>query len=200
MKKTTILIAALAGALLGGNAQAQQPGQGYFGIGFGAVFSDGASPYTDTIDDDTVGGFKIYGGRIWDNHFGVELGYYDLGKYDVKFGNAKIAESKASAVALSGVLATPLGGGYSFHVKAGLAFTDFTIDCVSLCGTGTPPLVNSWKRGVSGLLGLGMGAQLTQDLAMRIDYEHFGAVHHQVSNTGYKSPYDMLSVSVQFSF
>jgi len=200
VKHTAILIAALAGALLAFQARAQQPGQSYFGISYGAVTSEGASPYNDTLDDDTVAGYKIYGGSMGNGHFGMELGYYDLGKYDVNFLGAKIAESKASAIAVSGVLATPLGGGYSFLAKVGLAFTDFQIDCLSLCGTGTPALADTKKRGVSGLLGLGLGAQLTQGVTLRVDYEHFGAVHHQVSNTGYKAPYDMLSVSAQFNF
>jgi OmpA-like transmembrane domain len=201
VKRTAILIAALAGVLLAFHAQAQEPGQGFFGFSYGVVNTDGASPYNDTIDEGTAAGFKIYGGKMFDNRFGMEFAYYDLGKYDVSTAaGVRIAESKTSAVTVAGVLATPLGGGYSFHAKAGIAFTQFQISCVTGCGLGSPALIDTKKRGVSGLLGLGIGAQLAHNLTMRIDYDHFGTVHHQLSTLPYKSPYDILSVSVQFSF
>ena len=199
MKRTAILIAALAGALLASQAQAQEPGQGYFGIGFGAATTDGTSPYGNTLDEDTAGGFKVYGGSMWER-FGIELGFYNLGKYDVNFGGAKIAETKTAAVAVSGVLATPLGGGYSFHAKIGLAFTQAEFSCISLCGTGNPVLADTKKRGTSGLLGIGLGARIGQNVLARIDYEHFGSVHHQISTTEYTDGYDIFAVSVQFNF
>jgi hypothetical protein len=200
VKRTAILIAALAGVLLASHAQAQAPGQSFFGVSFGAATTDGASPYTFTVDEDSSAGYRVYAGKMFDDHFGVELAYYDLGKYDVHLLGAKIAESKAAAITVAGVLATPLGGGYWLQGKAGIAFTEFKIACLSLCGTLSPVLANTSKRGVSGVLGLGLGAQLSQNMLMRIDYDHFGAVHHQLSNAGYKNPYDILSVSVQFNF
>lgn len=199
MKRSAILIAALAGTLLASQAQAQEPGQSYFGIGYGAVWTDGASPYGNTFDEDTAGGVKIYGGSMWDR-FGVELGFYSLGKYDVEFAGAKIADTRTAAIAVSGVMATPLGGGYSFHGKLGLAFTQSEISCNGACVPASPPLANTTKRGTSGLLGLGIGAKLGQNMMMRVDYEHFGNVHHQTGTFAYNDGYDIFSVSVQFNF
>lgn len=199
MKKTAILIAVLAGALLAFQAQAQEPGQSYFGIGYGAVFTDGASPYDNTIDESTVAGAKIYGGRMWGN-FGLEVGLYALGKYDVKFAGTKISDTTTNAVAVSGVMMTPLGGGFSFHGKIGLAFTQAEIQCAGACIAASPTLANTTKRGVSGVLGLGLGARLAQDVLARIDYEHFGNVHHQTDTFAYNNGYDIMSVSLQFNF
>ena len=199
MKKFGMLCALLAGALLAAQAQAQQPGQAYFGVGVGSVWTDGASPYSDTQDEDTAAGFKVYAGKMWST-LGMELGLYGLGKYDVEFGGAKIAESQTHALAISGVYATPIAAGYTFHAKLGLAFTQFEIECVSSCGSGTPVLADTKKRALSGLIGIGMGVQFTQDVAVRIDFEHFGNVHQAVSNFEYRDSYDMLSVSLQFSF
>lgn len=200
MKKTAILIAALAGTLLAFQVQAQSPGQTYFGIGYGAVWTDGASPYTNTIDEDNVGGAKIYGGSMW-NNFGLEVGLYSLGKYDVKFAGAKIADTSTMAAAVSGVMATPLGGGFSFHGKLGLAFTQAEFSCRGApCATQFPVGTNTTSRGISGLLGLGIGAMLAQDVMLRVDYEHFGNVHHQIGTTKYNDSYDILSVNVQFNF
>jgi hypothetical protein len=205
MKKFGMLCALLAGALLAAQAQAQQPGQTYFGVGVGSVWTDGASPYTVNVrDEDTSAGLKLYGGKMW-GKFGMELGFYHLGEYDVIWtGNGlPFAESKAAAIAVSGVYATPVGAGYSFHAKLGLAFTQFETTCLdaAVCAASNPVLVNTKKRGMSGLIGVGMGAQFSQNVAARVDYEHFGSVHQAVSATReYKDAYDMLSVSLQFSF
>ena len=199
MKRTAILIAALAGALLASHAQAQEPGQSYFGIGYGAVWSKGASPYDNTLDEDTSEGAKIYAGSMRDR-FGIEIGYYNLGKYDVNFGGAKIAETNTSAIAVSAVMATPLGGGYSLHAKLGLAFTQHEIECPGACVPASPTLANTKKRGTSGLLGLGVGALMGQNVLVRIDFEHIGNVHHATSTFEYKEAYDMLSVNLQFNF
>lgn len=199
MKRFGMLCALLAGALLAGQAQAQAPGQTYFGVGYGAVWTDGASPYGNTIDDDTAAGAKIYGGKMW-SHFGMEVGLYGLGKYDVNFGGAKIAESSAAAIAVSGVLAVPITTAYSFHAKLGLAFTQYEIECEGACVPASPTLVNTKRRGTSGLLGVGFGAKMGQNVAVRVDWEHFGSLHQATGSFEYKDSYDMFSVSLQFAF
>jgi hypothetical protein len=199
VKKTAILIAALAGVLLASHAQAQQPGQTYFGIGYGEVWTDGASPFDNTVDDDSEAGAKIYAGRMWER-FGLEVGFYYLGKYDVSFGGAQIAETQTTATAVSGVMAIPLGGGLSFHAKLGLAFTYHEIECPGVCVALSPQLANTTKRGISGLLGVGLGAQLGESVLVRVDYEHIGNVHHAVGAFEYRDAYDMLSVNLQFNF
>lgn len=200
MKRTAILIAVLAGALLAAHAQAQEPGQSYFGIGYGAVWSDSASPYANTLDDGTTAGAKIYAGSMQER-FGLELGLYHLGEFEVNLLGAKLAETRTTAAAVSGVMATPLGGGYTFHAKLGLAFTQAEFTCSGAqCATQSPPGVNTKKRGMSGLFGLGVGAKMGQNVLMRIDFEHFGNVHHQIGNTEYGDGYDILSVNLQFNF
>jgi hypothetical protein len=194
MKRTAILIAALAGALLASHAQAQEPGQSYFGVGYGAVWTDGAFPPGPAVGEDTSGGGKIYGGSMWSN-YGLELGAYQLGKYDVSLLGAKIAESKTMAIAVSAVYAADLSAGYSFHAKLGLAFTQHDLDCPTACTT-----VSNTKRGTSGLLGLGLGIKLSQDVLVRMDYEHFGSVHHAAGFVEYKDSYDMFSTNLQFNF
>lgn len=200
MKKIGMLFALLAGALLAAHARAQMPGQTYFGIGGGVVWTDGASPYFDTPSDDTAAGGKIFFGSLGKS-LGWEFGAYYFGKYDVTFGGQNIAESTASALAVSGVYATDIGAGYTFHAKLGIAITQFEIECLALCGQGAlTPLNTTKKRGNSGLLGVGFGARITQNLQARMEYEHFGNVHQAVSAYEYKDAYDMVSVSLQLNF
>lgn len=199
MKKIGMLFALLAGAFLATQAQAQAPGQTYFGIGVGSMWTDGASPYIDTQDEDTAAGGKIYFGHMWSN-WGMELGGYYLGKYDVAFGGSKIAESEAMAVTVSGVYAADIGAGFTFHGKVGIAFTQFEIDCLALCGSGTPPLLDTKQTGLSGIWSVGLGAKFTQNILARFEYEHIGAFHSAVSTTEYKNSYDMVTLSLQFNF
>ena len=199
MKKIGMLFALLAGALLAAHAQAQAPGQYYFGVGVGAMWSNGASPYTNTSDDKRATGGKIYAGKMAGS-WGLELSGYHLGDYDVKFNNVTIAESKPRAIFVSAVYVTDLGGGYTFHAKGGIGFTRHTYTCVSSCGTGTPANVDTETDNLSGMWALGFGSRLTQNIEARMDWEHVGSFHHAVSTTTYKESVDMFTVSLQFGF
>ncbi|MGD9954155.1 MAG: outer membrane beta-barrel protein [Burkholderiales bacterium] len=197
MKRFGMLCALLAGALLASQAQAQQPGQAYFGAGVSSVWTKGAfppEPGVPLVEEDTSAGFKLYGGKMWSN-FGMEIGAYSLGKYDVELLGAKIAESKTMAIAVSGVYATDISAGFTFHAKLGLAFTQHDLDCPTACTT-----TSNRKRGMSGLLGVGFGSKLTQDVLVRLDYEHFGSVHHAAGFIEYEDSYDTFGVSLQFNF
>jgi hypothetical protein len=202
MKNIGTIIAVLAGVLLGGQAYAQAPGQAYFGGSFGSVWTDGASPYVNTFDDDSAAGGKIFAGNMLWNKVGLEVGYYYLGEYDVSFGGTRFGQSETSAVAVNVVYATPLGVGYMFHAKAGLAFTQYLMSCrdAAICAASDPQLVNTTKRGTSGMLGIGVSASLAQDVALRIDFEHIGSVQEAVGTTNYKDGYDLFSVGIQFTF
>jgi hypothetical protein len=45
-----------------------------------------------------------------------------------------------------------------------------------------------------------MGARLGQSVEGRIDFDHFGSVHHAVGNIEYKESYDILSVNLVILF
>ncbi|HEX5092207.1 MAG TPA: outer membrane beta-barrel protein [Burkholderiales bacterium] len=199
MKKIGMLFALLAGALLAAQAQAQASGQWYIGAGGGSVWSDGASPYPDTQDDGVATGYKVYGGAIGEN-WGMELGYYHFGAYDVNFNNVKVAESSLESVVPAIVYAMDFYTGYVFHAKLGIAFTQYKYTCVSSCGVGVPANLTTKETGLSGMWGLGVGARFTKNFEMRMDWEHFGAVHEAVNTTTFKDAYDMFSVSAQLNF
>ena len=199
MKKIGMLFALLAGALLAAHAQAQAPGQFYVGVGGGAMWSNGASPYTNTSDEKKTSGGKIYAGAMAES-WGLELAAYHLGNYAVQFNNVTIAESEPRAIVVSAVYVTDIGGGYTFHAKGGIAFTRHTYTCVSSCGTGSPVNANTETDNLSGMWALGFGARLTQNIEARMDWEHIGSFHHAVSTTAYKESVDMFTVSLQFGF
>jgi outer membrane protein with beta-barrel domain len=202
MKKTAVLIAALAGLLLTAQAQAQAPGQGvYLGLSGSTVWTKGGMVYDDTVNEDTKPGGKIYGGYMSTDNWGVELGLHYLGTYDIKFANVKISDMQTAALSAVGVYTQPLfDTGFNVNLRFGLAFTEAKYTCVSSCGVGVPANVSTTVRGVSGTGGLGIGAKLSQAISVRVDFDHFGGIKHQVNLTEYSAGYDILSASVQVHF
>lgn len=202
MKRTAILIAALAGLVLTAQAQAQAPGKGYYlGVGYGTVWTDAGGIYANTVNEDTAGAGKVFGGYMWTDSVGMEFSLQNLGRYDVEFNNAKISDLKTNALSVSLAYTQPLfTTGYNVNLRVGLAFTDAKYTCASTCGVGTPLNVSTRKRGTSGVLGLGVAAKLSEDFSLRMDFDHFGSVHHQVDFTEYRDSYDVLSVSLQVLF
>lgn len=197
MKKIAVLFAALAGLFLSAQAQAQAPGKGfYMGLGYGTVWSKGGSFYTGTVNEDTTAGGKLYAGYMSTDNWGLELGLHNLGKYEVFLAGAKTDEFQTTALSVSGVYTQPLfDWGYNVNLRLGLAFTNSEYDCLQLC-----IFNDTKKRGTSGMIGLGVGAPLTQNLSMRVDFDHFGNVKHGVGNNEYNESYDVFSVNLQLRF
>jgi len=201
VKRTAILIAALAGVLAGSQVHAQSPGF-YFGASGGAATTDATSNVAALTggvhDDKTPNAYKVYGGRMWED-YGIEIGYYDLGKYKFLSGFAGPVqdELQTSAIAVSGVIARPLGQGYFFNAKVGVAFTQTKYDCKLSCGV---PFIDTQRRGNSGLLGLGLGWEASKALSFRMEYEHIGAVQHAIYNQRFKNAYDLFSIGLMVQF
>ncbi len=42
--------------------------------------------------------------------------------------------------------------------------------------------------------------RMSEDLEIRVDFDHFGAVHHKVENLKFTEPYDVMSVSLKITF
>lgn len=202
MRKILPLLAALAAACLMTPAQAQNPG-GYLGAGVMSVHTDNAKEFAVVANgfggsgDDIATGLKVYGGYLWPNRFGIEVGYYDLGSYDVKSFGAKTDEFAVSALTVSGVFATPIGRNFDFNAKLGIAFTKADYACLTLC---TFPYVNTSKSGTAGVLGAGLGWRLAPNFSLRADYEYFGGVRHATGNLEADYGYGALSLSAQLKF
>lgn len=202
MRNTLPFLAALAAACLITPAQAQTPG-GYAGVGVMSVWTNNAKEFARATygfsggGDDTATGFKIYGGYLWPSRFGVEVGYYDLGSYEVKDFGAKTDEFAVNAFTVSGVFAMPIGRNFDFNAKAGIAFTNVDYTCVTGCGF---PYVNTSKSGTAGVLGAGVGWRVAPNFSLRIDHEYFGGVRHAVGSIEVDYGYSALSLSAQVRF
>jgi len=199
MRKILALLAALAAASLTTPAQAQTSGA-YAGVGLMSVSTDNARDFAATYatsGDGSATGFKIYGGYLWPSRFGIEVGYYDLGTFEVRTGTAKSDEFKTNAMAVSGVFATPFAPNFDFNAKLGIAFTNVDYTCVTACGG---IFVNTSKSGVAGVLGAGVGWRVAPNFSLRADYEVVSGVTHSVGGLEADYGYGALSVSAQLKF
>jgi len=198
MRKILPLLAALAAACLMTPAQAQTSG-GYAGVGVMTVSTDNASDFGyvfATSGERTATGLKVYAGYLW-NRFGVEVGHYNLGSYDVYNGGTKSSEFSTSATTVSGVFAMPIASQFVFNAKAGLAFADVEYTCISLC---TSTEFSSSKSSVTGLIGAGVGWRPAPNFTLRADLETFTNVLHRAGVNEAYYPYSTFSVSGQVNF
>jgi OOP family OmpA-OmpF porin len=206
MRKILLLLAA-CGAGLAAPVQAQVQG-GYFGAGALSAFTDNARDFASasgaTGADRSASGFKAFGGFLWQNRFGIEGGYYDLGRYEVTTGGVKSDDFSISAFAVSGVIAAPLGSSLLFTGKLGLAFTTAKFRCFRFCGFNENALdvdlVDTKVTDVSGLLGAGLGWRVSRNFSLRADFEYLGDVTHAVGLLEANFPYRVFSVSGQVNF
>ena len=206
MKRIACIAALLASALIGTQAHAQsRVGGGYIGIGAMSVLTDNAEEFAALVilppgagqGDSSATGLKIYGGYVWPTRFGIEVGYYDLGTYDVRTNGVKSDEFQTSAVTVSGTYNVALAPQLDLLLKLGLAFTTADYSCITNCGGF---FTSTSKQDISGLMGIGLGWRIAPAFSLRGDFEYFGAVTHSVGGVIAEYPYTVLSISGQFHF
>jgi len=211
MKKTALLTALLGAAFLAtaAHAQTQAPAPaaaqsegGYFGAGVISVSSKAgqtiASAFAGASSESKSTGYKLFGGYMWGN-WGIELGLYDLGLFEVKIAGATSDKFESTAGTLSALYAAPFAGGKGVaKLKVGAAHVSNEYTCVSLCGA---PFTNSEKTSTVLLTGVAVGWNITPGITLLADFERMSDVKYVVGTAGeFEGPIEMLSLSLQFTF
>ena len=160
--KKQLLIALLATAGLLQAAHAAD----YVGLNIGRIEHKGTLDGLGSDKDSDVGYRLYYGHQITDT-FGLELGYADLGKYQLSGGGYTIAaEPRSLQAALTATY--PLNARFSLFGKAG-----FSRNRSRLSGTG----LKSFKENdTNTLLGLGASFTLNQQISFVVEYENYSKV------------------------
>jgi OOP family OmpA-OmpF porin len=192
--RATKIIAAAVLALSGLVAVSQATAQGfYIGGSIGqSDFDDGnavpALITSGTVDGSDTG-FKIFGGYQFNQNFGVEIAYVDLGQasYSGSFSGATVTGGtvKASGLNMSAVGTLPLGSNFALFGKAGLFIWESKANDV----TGGVPFSGT-EDGTDLSVGLGASFNLTKNLTLRAEWERYKAV----------GDIDLLSVGIVFKF
>lgn len=185
---TTVLV--LSGLV----AASQTPAQGfYLGGSVGQSDFDDSNAVPDLITSGTVDGtdtgYKIFGGYQFNQNFGVELAYVDLGKatYSGTFFGAPVTGGtvKTSGFNISAVGTLPLGSSFALFGKVGAfaweAKANDTTGGVSFSGK---------EDGTDLSYGLGASYNFTKNVGVRAEWERFKAV----------GDIDLLSVGLIYKF
>jgi len=193
MKATRIIVVAVLslGSLI---AACQVSAQSfYIGGSVGKSDFDDNNAIPDLITSGSVDGsdtgFKIFGGYQFNQNFGVELAWVDLGKasYSGTFSGIPVTGGsvKTSGLNLSAVGTLPLGSGFALFGKVGFLAWESKANDV----TGGAPFSGK-ADGTDLSLGIGASYDFTKNFGIRAEWERFKAV----------GDIDLLSVGVVYKF
>ena len=122
--------------------------------------------------DGTDSAFKIFGGYMFNRHFGLEAAYVDLGEatYSGNFLGLPVTGGRVelSGVNISALGALPIGERFSLFGKIGL----FMWDAEASDTTGGVPF-SAQQDGTDLSFGIGLGYQFTRNLGVRAEWEMF---------------------------
>jgi len=187
-------IAATILVLSGLVAATQAPAQGfYIGGSVGQSDFDKSNAVPDLITsgsvDGTDTGYKIFGGYQFNQHFGLDLAYVDLGKagYSGTFSGASVTGGtvKTSGLNFSAVGTLPLGTSFALFGKVGFFVWEAKANDV----TGGVPFSGK-EDGTDLSYGLGASYNITKNVSVRAEWERFKAV----------GDIDLLSVGLVYKF
>lgn len=174
-------------------AAPQASGQLYLGGSFGKSDFDDANAIPDLITSGTVdgkdSGFKIFGGFQFNQNFGVEMAWVDLGKakYSGTFLGAPVTGGTVdtSGLNISAVGTIPLNPSFELFGKVGL----FAWEAKARDTTGGVPFSGK-DDGADFSFGIGASYNITKNVSLRAEWERFKAV----------DSIDFLSLGVAFKF
>lgn len=171
--RKTLVAAALA--LSGALAAAQASAQGFVGgsIGQSDIDDEIASGLitSGTVDGkDTA--WKIFGGYMFNRHFGLEAAYVNLGEvtYSGSFFGSPVTGGKVEVTGfnISALGSYPVNEQFSVFGKIGL----FLWDAEASDTTGGVPF-SATDDGVDLSFGIGVGYYFTRNLGVRAEWEFF---------------------------
>jgi hypothetical protein len=191
--KKRLLAAALAGLGVAfsaaASAQMTQPWQrgfwGYAGLAIGNVTYkiDCAAGFSCDRDGNAI---RVYGGGRFNQYFGLEGSYTDMG--DAQIGGGQV---DARAVNLSLLAGMPLGAASAGFLKLGGTYARTEVS-----GATAPGFVNGTENGFGPSFGIGVRLGLTDRVSLRMDVDR-----QRIKFKGMdRENVDTLMLGLQFGF
>jgi len=159
---------------------------GYVGASAGESKFDNNCGRTDVFAcDQRDTAWKVYAGGRMSEIIGLELGYTDFGNVQASGG-----ETRAWAATAALTAGVPIGDRFNVFGKLGGLYgrTNVSADPSTLFDTGH-------KSGWGWTYGLGAGFNLTQNIALRVDWDRY-----RMDFVGGRQDLDMASAGLQFRF
>lgn len=170
--KAIIALAMACGAAL---AASPASAQAYLGGSIGQSDIDdqiATGLITGGSVDGTDTAFKIFGGYMFNRHFGLEAAYVDLGEasYSGNFLGFPVTGGRVEVTGLnvSALGALPIGERFCLFGKIGL----FMWEAEASDTTGGVPF-SAQQDGTDLSFGIGLGYQFTRNLGVRAEWEMF---------------------------
>lgn len=183
------------GLLLSGAAAAQW----YAGAGLGVATTraGGSSGALSLSAHETHNvGLKLLGGYQINPLFGIEAQYADLGRFGYSAcagGTCNTGHARADQWSLAGTVTVAFASNYFGFAKLGA--TRNQVRNGQACAGATCADFSGSRTDLLG--GLGVGYRFNPNLAMRLEYEHFGRL---VSRDGVAARGDHWAASIVYSF
>jgi OOP family OmpA-OmpF porin len=194
MKKK--LFATILGVALVLPFSAQAAGGGYAGAAFGqSTYDIDDTGLTATSRDETGNALKLYGGYAFNQNWGVEGGYANLGTMRNVYTESGInvgTTVKSYSVYVAGTGTLPLNDQFSLFGKLGLTTNHASISATAT-GSGGSATVSDSDSKASTMFGIGASYAFTKNLALTMEYENFGKSAEDVET-------QMWSLGVRFKF
>ncbi len=141
---------------------------------------------TSIVDDERSSGYKLFGGYRFNKHFGVEGGYFDLGRFGFTAttvpAGTLTGSIRLSGLNLDAVGFLPITDKFSALGRIGLNYAHAR-DRFSGTGLVTVLNPNPSKRDTNLKFGLGLQYDFSQSLAMRVEAERY-RIDDAVGNKG----------------
>ena len=202
---TTVLV--LSGLVTASQSLAQEKGF-YLGgsVGQSKIDSDIAFPgliSSGTVDGKDTG-YKVFGGYQFNQYFGLDLAWVDLGKasYSGSFFGAPVTGGtvKLSGLNFSVVGTVPLNPDFALFGKLGV----FAWNAKASDTTFGVPF-SATDNGADLSVGLGASYNFTKNVSVRLEWERFKAGGGDDATTGFpnvtsSANIDLLSVGLVYKF
>jgi OmpA-OmpF porin, OOP family len=211
LKKCDLIaaLAALAAVAISAPASAQMfPGEGWF-IGGGL----GQSHVNDSSSGGTVNGMRysvsgldenkttgqIYGGYQFDETWGIQVQYTDLGKRSgtINYNGASgsTGDVKANEWGIAGTATFPFYG--QWFAKGKLGFSENHLDGFTTT-VGGQTFSTGDHTHTDVLAGIGVGYQWNKNFSSRLEYEYYGKF--ETSNGGGNGKGSNIGLRMQWNF
>ncbi|QIZ77960.1 OmpA family protein [Ferrimonas lipolytica] len=138
----------------------------YAGVGLGHANWQGVCPDTgvgSTDCDDTDFAFDLFGGYRFNQNFGLELGYVDLGESDWN-DDINRRQSNANGVRLGLIGTLPVNEQFAVNAELGGFYYDAEIETTT---------IDADDSGVQPYVGVGLNYLIDKNLEVGIRYRHF---------------------------
>ncbi len=161
--KTSINPLHVLAALIIGSLPAVAAAEGHWYFGGAIVTANIDEMVSGFRFDSASTSYRFYVGRQFNEYFGLEAGYLDLGNFNelvLVGGNVVPVSADADGFTFAAVGSIPAGEKFSLHATIGSFFWD---------GANAIALVNSNVSDANMFFGAGLSYSLTQNMSLRAD-------------------------------